>query len=51
MRPTPIVVVGFGMVAHRFVARLRALGGLEWHTVTVIGEEPCAAYDRVHLTG
>ncbi len=46
-----IVVVGFGMVAHRFVGRLRALGGLDRHSVTVIGEEPCPAYDRVHLTG
>lgn len=38
------------MVAHRFVERLAVLGGTERFAVTVIGEEPCPAYDRVRLT-
>ena len=46
-----LVVAGFGMVAHKLVERLAALEALGEYSVTVIGEEPCAAYDRVHLTG
>jgi len=38
------------MVAHRFVERLAVLGGTERFAVTVIGEEPRPAYDRVRLT-
>lgn len=49
-----IVVVGHGMVAHRFAERLMehstAEGGPEVAKLTVIGEEPRAAYDRVRLT-
>lgn len=43
-----IVVVGHGMVAHRFVAELAAhqLPGL---AVTVLGDEPQAAYNRILL--
>ncbi|MGW3343549.1 nitrite reductase large subunit NirB [Nonomuraea rubra] len=43
-----IVVVGYGPTAHRLVETLasKGFGG----TVTVIGEEPRPAYDRVHLT-
>ncbi|NND68174.1 MAG: nitrite reductase large subunit, partial [Halioglobus sp.] len=43
-----IVVVGNGMVGHHFVATLvkAELGD----AITVIGEEPRPAYDRVHLS-
>jgi nitrite reductase (NADH) large subunit len=43
-----IVVVGNGMVGHRFCERLVELGG--GHQIIVCGEEPRPAYDRVHLT-
>ncbi|PZG22214.1 nitrite reductase large subunit NirB [Nonomuraea aridisoli] len=43
-----IVVVGYGPAAHRFVETL-AGKGFDGR-VTVIGEEPRPAYDRVHLT-
>lgn len=43
-----IVVVGAGMVAHRFVESLLSDGG-DW-AVTVIGEEEQHPYDRVGLT-
>ncbi|HEX4815188.1 MAG TPA: nitrite reductase large subunit NirB [Nonomuraea sp.] len=43
-----IVVVGYGPTAHRLVETLvsTGFGG----RITVIGEEPRPAYDRVHLT-
>jgi nitrite reductase (NADH) large subunit len=49
--PKRVVVVGHGMVGHRFVEALRArdVDGT-WH-VTVVAEEADAAYDRVGLTG
>ncbi|MCA2187089.1 nitrite reductase large subunit NirB [Nonomuraea cavernae] len=45
---TRIVVAGYGPTAHRFVETLleRGFGG----RITVIGEEPRPAYDRVALT-
>ncbi len=45
-----IVVVGAGMVAHRFVESLLARADETWQ-VTVIGEEDRHPYDRVGLTG
>ncbi|MEW6760347.1 MAG: nitrite reductase large subunit NirB [Pseudomonadota bacterium] len=44
-----IVVIGHGMVGHKFVETLLAAGtpGLR---VTILGEEPRPAYDRVHLS-
>lgn len=42
-----VVVVGNGMVGHRFVELAAAEAGV---AVTVVGEEPRAAYDRVHLS-
>ena len=42
-----VVVVGNGMVGHRFVELAVATPGM---AVTVFGEEPRAAYDRVHLS-
>lgn len=46
-----VVVVGHGMVAHRFVETLRARDTAGRWRVTVLGEESHPAYDRVGLTG
>jgi nitrite reductase (NADH) large subunit len=43
-----LVVVGNGMVGHRFCERLVEYG--HRFEVAVLGEEPRPAYDRVHLT-
>jgi nitrite reductase (NADH) large subunit len=45
-----IVVVGNGMVGHRFCERLTAHDGARRWRIVVFGEEPRPAYDRVHLT-
>lgn len=45
-----IVVVGGGMTAHRFAARLQAQDPDGTWQLTVIGEEPQQPYDRVHLS-
>lgn len=45
-----IVVVGHGMVGHRFAQAAVERGLTETHDVLVFGEEPRAAYDRVALT-
>jgi len=45
-----LVVVGHGMVAHRFVESLLEAGGGERWRIAVLGEEPRPAYDRVHLS-
>ena len=45
-----IVVVGHGMVGHRFAQAAVERGLTETHDVLVLGEEPRAAYDRVALT-
>jgi len=44
-----IVVVGAGMVAHRFVEGAIARGADDWQ-ITVIGDERALPYDRVGLT-
>ena len=44
-----IVVVGHGMVGHKFLESL-AEAGLQNAEVTVLCEEPLPAYDRVHLS-
>ncbi|OON64193.1 nitrite reductase large subunit [Massilia sp. KIM] len=44
-----IVVIGHGMVGHKFVETL-AQEGRPGLRVTVLGEEPRPAYDRVHLS-
>lgn len=44
-----VVVVGAGMVAHRFVESLLSRAGEDWR-VTLIGEEGRHPYDRVALT-
>ncbi len=52
MAPTShVVVVGHGMVGHRFVEALRARDTDGNWQVTVFAEEADAAYDRVGLTG
>src|SRR5262245_22919725 len=46
-----VVVIGNGMVGHRFVDLLAARGLTSRFQVTIFGEEPRAAYDRVNLSG
>ena len=45
-----IVVIGHGMVGHRFAQAAVERGLTETHDVVIFGEEPRAAYDRVALT-
>jgi nitrite reductase (NADH) large subunit len=45
-----LVVVGHGMVGHRFVQAAIERGLTETYDITVVGEEPRPAYDRVALT-
>ena len=45
-----LIIVGNGMVGQRFVDDLIANGGLNAYNVTVIGDEPIPAYDRVALS-
>ena len=44
-----IVVIGHGMVGHKFLETLAVSGRTDLR-VTVLGEEPRPAYDRVHLS-
>lgn len=45
-----LVVVGNGMLGHRFVEEAIALGVSNIYQIVVLGEERLAAYDRVHLS-
>lgn len=45
-----IVVIGNGMVGYKFCEKLKAKPGAQNFQVTVFGEEPRPAYDRVHLS-
>src|ERR1022692_4234298 len=45
-----LIVVGNGMVGHRFVESLAASGRAVDFEVTVLGEESRPAYDRVNLS-
>ncbi|QRR00585.1 nitrite reductase large subunit NirB [Dyadobacter sandarakinus] len=48
---TRIVVAGNGMVGYKFCEKLLAKSRFEGQfSITVFGEEPRAAYDRVHLS-
>ena len=47
---TKLVVLGNGMVGHRFLQRLVATGGAARFAVTVFCDEPRLAYDRVNLS-
>lgn len=48
-RPT-ILVIGNGMVGHRFVEAAIERGLAKSHRIVVVGEERHRAYDRVHLS-
>jgi len=48
--PQQIVVVGGGMVAHRFTEAMRARDADGAYAITVLAEEPRRPYDRVALT-
>ncbi|MEV7175871.1 nitrite reductase large subunit NirB [Kitasatospora sp. NPDC093679] len=48
-KPT-VVLVGYGMVGHRFLEALVDTGAADRHRVVVLAEEPRHAYDRVALT-
>ncbi|MFG0247359.1 MAG: FAD-dependent oxidoreductase [Phycisphaeraceae bacterium JB051] len=48
--PTRLVIVGNGMVSYAFCDQLAKLAHTGQYDITVIGEEPYPAYDRVHLT-
>ena len=45
-----IIVVGNGMVGFKFCEKFRSKPGQENFQITVFGEEPRRAYDRVHLS-
>jgi nitrite reductase (NADH) large subunit len=45
-----LVIIGNGPVGHKFLESLVESGKSESYEVTVFGEEPIPAYDRVHLT-
>jgi len=49
-RRTRLVVVGNGMVGHRFLQRLIAGGSADRFEITLFCEEPRLAYDRVNLS-
>ncbi len=45
-----IIVVGNGMVGFKFCEKFISKPGQEKYQITVFGEEPRRAYDRVHLS-
>src|SRR5689334_4655356 len=45
-----IVIVGNGMVGHKFCEKLLAKAGHGQFEMTIFGEEARPAYDRVHLS-
>src|SRR6187401_2604821 len=45
-----VIVVGNGMVGYKFCEKFIAKSGQEQYQITVFGEEPRPAYDRVHLS-
>ncbi len=47
---TRLVVIGNGPVGHKFLETLVESGTAGDYEITVFGEEPRPAYDRVHLT-
>lgn len=49
-RPETVVVIGNGMVGHRFCEAMVANGGAAAYQVLVFGEETRPAYDRVNLS-
>jgi nitrite reductase (NADH) large subunit len=49
-KPEPLVVIGNGMVGHRFCAAMAERGGTDRYQIIVLGDEPRPAYDRVNLS-
>ncbi|HKP61117.1 MAG TPA: nitrite reductase large subunit NirB [Polyangiales bacterium] len=49
MKREAVVVVGAGMIGHRFCTRLRELDRSNRYRIVCFGEEPHAPYDRVNL--
>jgi nitrite reductase (NADH) large subunit len=47
---TKVVIVGNGMVGHRFLERVIATGAADRFEITLFCEEPRLAYDRVNLS-
>lgn len=47
---TRLIVIGNGPVGHKFLETLVASGTADQYQISVFGEEPIPAYDRVHLT-
>ncbi len=45
-----IIVVGNGMVGYKFCEKLISKNGKDFFDLSVFGEEPRPAYDRVHLS-
>ncbi|WKN32386.1 nitrite reductase large subunit NirB [Porifericola rhodea] len=45
-----VIVVGNGMVGYKFCEKIRKTASAEEISLTVFGEEPRVAYDRVHLS-
>src|SRR3970282_2772804 len=45
-----VIVVGNGMVGYKFCEKFITKTGSEKYQITVFGEEPRRAYDRVHLS-
>ncbi|WP_281240091.1 nitrite reductase large subunit NirB [Flavobacterium praedii] len=45
-----VIVVGNGMVGYKFCEKFISKSGQEKYQITVFGEEPRRAYDRVHLS-
>ncbi|MEG3131951.1 nitrite reductase large subunit NirB [Rouxiella sp. T17] len=50
MRKLNLVIVGNGMVGHRFIEQLIGKAEPDAFAITVFCEEPRVAYDRVHLS-
>ena len=45
-----VIVVGNGMVGYKFCEKFISKSRQENYQITVFGEEPRRAYDRVHLS-
>ncbi|MDP9151810.1 MAG: nitrite reductase large subunit NirB [Myxococcota bacterium] len=50
MSQQTVLIVGNGMVSHRFCAKMAELDRARKYRLIVVGEESRPAYDRVHLT-
>ncbi len=50
MNKIKLVIIGNGMVGHRFIEDVVEKGDLNQYEITAFCEEPRVAYDRVHLS-